>query len=119
MFGWINKTMLMLAMAIAGLGLMVTPALVDLASPSAVLSSGIIGALMVVVGVGFGFGSIDWWSRFALGIGTWSMVAPVLLGFYAGGAGFWAHIGAGLVGLLCGVAGHELIGRQRLDAGGA
>lgn len=110
MFTWANKTILMLTMVAAGLGLLATPVLAGLPYPSAIaLSSGIIGAVMVLVGIGFGYGSLEWWSRFAVGIATWTLVAPMLLGFYENGAGFWAHIAAGLVSLLSGVAGHELM----------
>lgn len=113
MFAWSNKTILMLAMAATGLGLLATPVMTDLTYPSAaVLSSGVIGAVMVLVAVGLGYGSLEWWSRFAIGIATWTLVAPLLLGFYEAGAGFWAHMAAGLVSLLCGVAAHELMARD-------
>lgn len=107
---WLNKTVLMAAMILAGLGLLAAPVLLGLAYPSAAtISSGVAGAIMVLVGIGLGYGSLDWWSRFALGIGTWTLVAPMLLGFYEDGSAFWAHMVAGFITLLCGVAGHELI----------
>ena len=110
MFTWANRTVLMLAMVAAGLGILATPVLTGLTYPSAaVLSSGIIGAVMMLVGIGLGYGSLEWWSRIAVGIATWTLVAPMLLGFYEGGAGFWAHMAAGLVSLVSGVAGHELM----------
>jgi hypothetical protein len=78
------------------------------------MSGGIIGAVMVLVGVGIGYGSLDWWSRFALGIGTWSMVAPIILGFQYDSAPFWSHMAGGLVAMIVGIGGHELIvGRAR------
>jgi hypothetical protein len=110
MLKWANKTNLMLAMIAGGFTLMVTPVVAGLSYPyAAVLSSAIIGAVMVLVGIGFGYGSVEWWSRFAVGIGTWTLVAPVLLGFYQAGPAFWAHMGGGLIGLVCGVAAHEMM----------
>lgn len=113
MFAWLNKTALMIAMVAAGLGLLSTPVVFGLSYPPAVvISSSVLGAVMMLVGIGLGYGSLDWWSRFAVGIATWTLIAPMLLGFYRGGAGFWAHMAAGLVGLASGVAGHELMARQ-------
>jgi hypothetical protein len=62
---------------------------------------------MILVGIGIGFGSAEWWSRFAMGLGTWSMVAPLVLGFYDDAPAFWTHVVAGLIALLIGIAGHE------------
>jgi hypothetical protein len=110
----LNRSALMLAMLAAGLGLLVTPVMFeDFYAPAAMISSGTLGAVTALVAIGIGYGSLVWWSRFALGVGTWTLVAPMLLGFYQGGAGFWAHIIAGLVSLLSGVAGHELIERAQ------
>ena len=113
----LNRTALMMAMLAAGLGLLVTPVLFEDFYPSAaMISSGTLGAVTALVAIGIGYGSLEWWSRFALGIGTWTLVAPMILGFYEGGAGFWGHFAAGLVSLLSGVVGHELTGRAERSA---
>ncbi len=105
---------LMALMIAAGLGLLATPGLFGLPYPSPpALSSGVLGAVMTLVGIGLGYGSLEWWSRFALGVGTWTLVAPMLLGFYDGGVAFWAHMAAGLAGLIAGVGGHELMANNR------
>lgn len=109
MFAWVNKSILMIGMIVAGLGLLIAPMLVGPAYAPAELSSGIIGAVMLLVGIGLRYGSAEWWSSFALGIGTWSMVAPIALGFYHEGPAFWSHVAAGLASLLIGVGGHELM----------
>ena len=111
MLTWLNRAALMVVMLAAGLALLATPVLFEGSyPPAAVISSGTLGAVTALVAIGIGYGSLEWWSRFALGIGTWTLVAPMLLGFYEGGAAFWAHMAAGFVALLSGVAGHELIG---------
>ena len=118
MFAWLDRTALMVAMVAAGLGLLMTPAVFGVEYPSAaVLSSGVLGAVMVLVGIGVGYGSLEWWARFALGIATWTFVAPMVLGFYEGGAAFWAHMAAGFIGLVSGVAGHELMVTVRTPSG--
>jgi hypothetical protein len=109
MFSWVNRIVLMIGMAIAGLGLLTAPILIGPSYAPAELISGVIGAVMILVAVGLGYGSVEWWSRFALGIGTWSMVAPLALGFYYQAPPFWAHLAAGFVALVIGVAGHELV----------
>ncbi len=108
MFAWVNNIILMIGMVLAGFGLLVAPALFDQVYASIALASGVIGAVMIIVGIGIGYGSAEWWSRFALGIGTWSMVAPLVLGFHHDAAAFWTHVVAGFVALFIGVAGHEL-----------
>ena len=114
MFAWVNNIVLMIGMVLAGFGLLAAPALFDqVYAPPIALASGVIGAVMILVGIGLGYGSLGWWSRFALGIGTWSMVAPLALGFYHDALAFWTHIVAGLVALLIGVAGNELVVRDR------
>ena len=109
MFSWVNRTMLLIGMAVAGFGLLTAPILIGPSYAPAELVSGVIGAVMILVAIGLGYGSVEWWSRFALGIGTWSMVAPLALGFYDQAPPFWAHLAAGFVALVIGVAGHELV----------
>ena len=120
MLSWHYRIALMALMLAAGLGLVAMPVLFESSYPSAAaISSGTLGAVTVLVAVGVGFGSLEWWSRFALGIGTWTLVAPMLLGFYEGGPGFWSHMAAGLVCLMSGVVGHELMGRSQNRPEGA
>ena len=107
MIAWVNNIDLMFGMVFAGFGLLAAPVLFDQVYASTALASGIIGAVMILVGIGIGYASVAWWSRFAMGIGTWSMVAPLALGFYDDAPALWTHIVAGLVALLVGVAGHE------------
>jgi hypothetical protein len=109
MFARVNNTLLMIGLTIAGLGLVTAPMLFGPAYAAAAIASTVIGAVMIMVGVGIGFGSTEWWSRFALGIGTWSMVSPFVLGFHHDGAAFWTHVVAGFMALIVGIAGHELI----------
>lgn len=97
-----------------GVALVLAPLLAGSAYPSAaVTSSTAIGAVMAIAAVGLGYASLGFWSCVALGIGAWSFVVPVLLGFYGGNAGFWLHMAAGFVSMLAGIAGHELLARRR------
>jgi hypothetical protein len=116
MFKRLNKTVLAIPLALSGAWLLTAPALFDATyDPGAVLGGAVIGTVLILAAVGIAYGSLDFWSRFALGLGTWALVAPILFGFYDGGPSFWSHIAAGLTALLVGVAGHDLLVRQQAD----
>jgi len=116
MFKRLNRAILAIPLALSGAWLLVAPALFQVGyDPGAVLSGTVIGMVLILAAIGLGYGSLDFWSRFALGLGTWTLVAPILFGFYDGGPSFWSHVAAGFVALLVGVAGHELIVRQQSD----
>ena len=109
----LHRGLLAAALFVAGAALLVAPRL--FAGPEAVdLSSAVIGVVMMLAAVGFGYGSLELWSRLALGLGAWSLVAPVLFGLQ--GVGFWSHMFAGFATMLSGVAGHELLERRRQQA---
>ena len=113
MFDWLNKRILAIALALSGVWLLVAPVLFAAAyDHSAELSGAVIGLVLLLTAVGLGYGSLDFWSRFALGVGTWTLVAPILFGFYDPGASFWSHMAAGFAALLIGVGGHELMARR-------
>ena len=114
MFDGLNRMLLAAVLFLAGAGLLVAPTLLAVDYPApADTSSAIIGIVMMLSAIGIGYGSLDFWSRLTLGVGAWSLVAPVPLGFYDGNAGFWSHMAAGFASLLVGVAGHELMGRRQ------
>ena len=114
MFNRLNRTMLAIALALSGAWLLVAPALFETAyDPGAILSGGVIGTVLILTAIGLGYGSLEFWSRLTLGFGTWTLVAPILFGFYDGGPSFWSHVAAGFAALLVGIAGHELITRQQ------
>ena len=114
MFNRLNRTMLAIALALSGAWLLVAPALFETGYDSgAILSGGVIGAVLILAAVGLGYGSLDFWSRLTLGLGTWTLVSPILFGFYEGGPSFWSHVAAGATALLVGIAGHELISRRQ------
>ena len=113
MFDWLNKRLLAILLALSGAWLLVAPVLFPAGyGPSAELSGTVIGVVLMLAAVGLGYGSLDFWSRFALGAGTWTLVAPILFGFHDPGASFWSHIAVGFAALLIGVGGHELMTRR-------
>ena len=108
------KRILVSAVLFAGaVALVLAPVVAGGAYPSAATtSSTVIGAVMAIAAVGLAYGTLEFWSCVALGIGAWSFVAPVLFGFYGSNSGFWLHMIAGFISMLTGVAGHELLARQ-------
>lgn len=103
------RTFIGAALFAAGIALLLEPFLAGTGYGStAATGSAVIGALMMVAAVGLAFGSLEFWSGVALGIGAWAFVAPMLLGLERGEFASWMHMIAGFIGVLSGVAGHEL-----------
>ena len=114
MFDWLSKRILAIALALSGALLLVAPVLFGTTfEPSAELSGAVIGVVLILAGVGLGYGSLDFWSRLALGVGTWTLVTPILFGFDDRSPSFWSHMLAGLIALIVGVGGHELMARRK------
>jgi hypothetical protein len=114
MFNRLNRILLASALALSGAWLLIAPALFGAGyDPGAILSGGVVGTVLILTSLGLGYGSLEFWSRLTLGFGTWTLVAPILFGFYDGGPSLWSHAAAGFAALLVGIAGHELTTRQQ------
>lgn len=109
----LNRRILALSLGIAGVAVFLLPILLGFDLPSmGAISSNTIGVVMMLTAVGIGYGNLAFWSAFALGAGAWTLVAPVVLGFYDGSEAFWTHMAAGFIWMLIGLAGHELLARR-------
>ena len=104
----------------AGAAVLLLPALMAFDLPSiGMISSNLIGVVMMLSAVGIGYGNLALWSALALGGGAWTLIAPVALGFYDDGPAFWTHMAAGFAWMLAGLAGHEILERRsHRDASG-
>ena len=109
-----NRKIVAAALFAGGIALVLAPLVLGAGYPSAAAtSSTVIVAIMTLASVGLAYGSLEFWSCVALGIGAWAFVAPVLLGFYGANLGLWLHMSSGFVSILTGVAGHELLTRTK------
>jgi len=114
MFIATNRKLVAIGLGFAGAAVLLVPALLGFALPTVgTVSSNMIGVVMMLTAAGIAYGNLAFWSALALGAGAWSLVAPVLLGFYDGGTAFWTHMGAGFAWMSAGLAGHELLARER------
>jgi hypothetical protein len=114
MFIAANRKLIALGLGLAGVAVLLVPVLLGFGLPSiGAVSSNMIGVVMMLTAAGVAYGSLAFWSALALGAGAWSLVAPVLLGFYDGGTAFWTHMAAGLAWMSAGLVGHELLARER------
>jgi hypothetical protein len=100
------------ALLLVGLGLFAAPWPGGFGTTAAA-SAGVLGLAFLMLFLAAAVELIDWAARGAIGVGAWSMVAPIVLGFHADEAALWTHLVAGALGVVAGVGGHDLLNRNR------
>lgn len=92
------------ALLILGLVLLASPRLLGFeAERGALISAGIIGALLTAIALA-AYRLRTWSDEASLTLGAWAMIAPFVLGFAERYEALWTHVGAGAAAMLLGVA---------------
>lgn len=97
MLNKIDNRHLAAALFAASFGILTVSRLAGLHEQSApLMSTGLISALVAVLGVIALVNRLEWISGGAMATGAWSLMAPIMLGFFETPA-FWIHLFAGIM----------------------
>lgn len=101
------------ALLLIGLGLIASPWAFGFShAPVAATSAGVLGLAFALLAFAAYVELIDWAARGTMGVGAWSMLAPLVIGFHGDEAALTTHLAISAIGIVAAVGGHELLNRN-------